>query len=752
MRDPLSLIPVRYKLPLTFAFLGIVAFGLGGYMVTTTARDALERQIRMRLDDRAANAHLVIDKGLELLGRRVEDFASDGHIRIELDRLRSGGAEAETGRRSPAEIELARHLRTNKLSLVAEFVDAYVLDAGGNLLLRAYSTETTTAADFDREGLWYGPLNPPQTGHPYPTFVLSTPVRSIDSARRIGYLQLVVRADVWADRLRRSLSRTPMEGLRISLRGLDGYRLPLIFDPAAAGSSEQNPDRLAFSSTNARNGWKIELSVDRRILTLPVSTLVATFVYTGIALVVLSMLLILPSQQFLLKPLAELEGAARKLTAGDFSARVGHQSDDEVGHLAQAFDVMAGAIEERTRSLARAAEDLGRREAEVRVERDRLNTVIHSMDDGLFILDRDGRVTLANAAARELLEELGLGRGVSPRDCLHGSRAPRSCFHCLADYRRPVHPCAVACGERVYELQATSLRDAGGEEAERVFVGRDVSERVRQAAQQAHQERLAVLGEVAAVMAHEMNNPLAAISMFSQMLLDGLEESSSLRTHAEVVHRNTVSCKRTIRSLLDMASTASPVDEDFDVRDLVDDVVELLGPVAGRGGTVLRVDTEADDGLVHADELQLRQALVNLVMNAIQAVGGEEGEVTVGTADHPDDLVIRVSDNGPGIPAALQEQVFEPFFTTKRPGEGTGLGLPTTRRIVESQGGRLTLVASSPAGATLEIVIPRPGVRRRGVALGRAAGPVPASETVPREMTASSAVTPSVGSVNESPR
>ncbi len=739
MRDPLSFIPVRYKLPLTFAFLGVVAFGLGGYMVTTTARDALERQIRMRLDDRAANTHLVIDKGLELLGRRVEDFASDGHIRIELDRLRSGGEAAATGGRPPAEIALVRHLRTNKLPLVAEFADAYVLDAEGNLLFRAYSTATTPPADFNREGLWYGPLSAPQAEHPYPTFVLSTPVRSIDSARRLGYLQLVVRADLWADHLRRALSRTPMEGLRISLRGLDGYRLPLISTAVTGG--EENPDRLAFSSTNARNGWKIELSIDRGILTLPVSTLVATFVYTGIALVVLSMLLILPSRQFLLKPLAELENAARRITAGDFSTRVGHESGDEVGHLAQAFDVMAGAIEERTHSLARAAEDLGRREAEVRFERDRLNTVIHSMEDGLFILDRGGKTTLANAAAQQLLEELRHVHGVSPQDCLHGSRVPRSCFQCLADYQRPVHPCVVACGDRVYELQATSLSDRDGEEAERVFVSREVSERVRQAAQQAHQERLAVLGEVAAVMAHEMNNPLAAISMFSQMILDGLDQSSPLRTHAEVVHRNTVTCGRTIRSLLDMASTTSSVDEDFDVRDLVDDVVEFLGPVAERGRSLLRVDAEADDGLVHADELQLRQALVNLVMNAIQAAGGEdEGEVTVGTADRPDGLVIRVSDNGPGIPEALQERVFEPFFTTKRPGEGTGLGLPTTRRIVESQGGRLTLVAS-PAGTTLEILIPRPGMR--GIAADRtAAVAAPAAEATARETTAPETTAP----------
>ncbi len=725
MRDPLSLVPVRYKLPLTFAFLGVVAFGLGGYLVTTTARDALERQIRLRLDDRAANTHLVIDKDLELLGRRVEDFASDGHIRLELDRLRSGDGGEVAGRRSAAETELARHLRTNKLPLVEEFVDAYVLDADGGLLLRAYSTAAASPAEFDREGLWYGPLSAPQAEHPYPTFILSTPVRSIDSARRLGYLQLVVRADLWADRLRQALSRAPMEGLRISLRGPDGYRLPLTSDaPAGPAGSGQDPDRLAFSTATGRNGWKIDLSVERRILTLPISTLVATFVYTGIALVVLSMLLILPSRQFLLKPLAELEDAARRITDDDFSARVGYQSDDEVGHLAEAFDVMAGAVEERTRSLARAAEDLGRREADVRFERDRLNTVIHSMEDGLFILDRDSRVTLANGAAQEVLEELRSGRrGTSLQGCLHGSRGPRSCFHCLAGFRQPAHPCVVTCGDRVYEMQATSLRGSDGEEAERVFVSRDVSERLRQAAQQAHQERLAVLGEVAAVMAHQLNNPLAAISMFSQMILDGLDDSSPLRTHAEVVHRNTVTCKRTIRSLLDMASTASPVHEDFDVRDVVDDVVELLGPVAERGRTALAVDAEADDGLVHADELQLRQALVNLVMNAIQAAGSAgEGEVRIGTVDRPEELVIRVSDNGPGIPRELRERVFEPFFTTKRPGEGTGLGLPTSRRIVEAQGGRLILVASSPHGTILDMAIPRPGVGRNivGAAEGAA--------------------------------
>ncbi len=715
MQDPLSFVPVRYKLPLTFAFLCVVAFGLGGYVVTTTARDALERQIRLRLDSRAANTHLVVDKDLELLGRRVEDFASDGHIRLELERLQAAAADA-SGMADKG--ELVRHLRTNKLTLVPEFVDAFVLDRSGEVLLRAYSEATASPPGFNREGFWFGPLRAPAPEHPYPTFVLSTPVTAIDGGRRLGYLQIVVRADVWAGRLRHALAQAPLEDLRIELRGPDGYRLPLITDaaeipPPPDVEGEQDPQRLTFSSTNARTGWNVDLSVDRRILTLPISTLVSTFVYTGIALVVLSFLLLLPSRQFLLKPLAELENAARKITDGDFSTRVGYQSGDEVGHLSAAFDVMAGTTEERTRRLAQAAENLRQREAEIRFERDRLSTVIQSMEDGLFILDREGRTTLANAAAKDVLHELSKGRrGQSPQDCGHVGSTPRNCLECLASFKRPVQACVVTIGERTYDIHATSLRDHredhSGEEAGRVFVSRDVTERMLQAAQQAHQERMLVLGEIAAVMAHEMNNPLAAISMFSQMLLDGLDDSSPLYAHAEVVHRNTLSCKRTIRSLLDMARTSPSHSEAFDVRDLVADVVEFLRPVAERGQTTLNVDAEANEGLVDGDEIQLRQALVNLVMNAVQAGGtAERGVVMIGTLDRGEEIVIRVRDKGPGIPEELRERVFEPFFTTKPAGEGTGLGLPTTRRIVEAQGGRLILCPGSGAGTTLEIVLPR---------------------------------------------
>lgn len=682
MRDPFSFVPVRVKLLLTFAFLYVVAFGLGGYLVTTAARAALERQIRLRLEDQAANAFLVVDRALELLQRRAEDFASDGHIRLALERLQApgtaGAASAELRR------ELVRHLRANKLALGPEIVDARVLDRTGKVLLRAVPAGSATPAGFGRRNFRYGALQGPAPPWPYPIFVLSAPVASFDGTRRLGVLQIVVRADVWAAGLRRALVRKPMDDLRVTLTSPDGYRLAVL--PAtgvAAADASEARTRLSFSSVNARTGGSIGVSVDRRSLTVPVSALVSTFLLTGGGLTVLTTLLLFPSWQFLLKPLAELQNAARRISQGDFSVRVGGSSGDEVGQLGEAFNVMAGAVEERTQSLAQAVQDLRRREAEIRIEQERLETVIHSMGDGLFILDREGRVTLANAAAGAVIQALG-------------------------DDRWPAQPCEVAVGPRIYDLLPAPLRDRDGQEVERIFVSRDVTERMRQADRQAHQERLAVLGEIAAVIAHDLNNPLAAISMFTQMMLDGLDPSSPYHAHAAVVHRNTMSCKRTIRSLLDMAATSSPEVQDLDVRDVVDDVVELLQPVAGKVKTELLVDAEVDDGRIQASGLQLRQALINLVMNAIQATDRTSGgEVLVGTLERGDYLVIRVRDNGPGIPEELRDHVFEPFFTTKPAGKGTGLGLPTARRIAEAHGGRLILCDASGAGTTFEMVISR---------------------------------------------
>lgn len=336
---------------------------------------------------------------------------------------------------------------------------------------------------------------------------------------------------------------------------------------------------------------------------------------------------------------------------------------------------------------------------------------------------------IANAAAAPLLElvagdDKAQGRHVC-LDRIEDSSTPlpehhlreSDCMACLFDGGGPSRSCMVDVAGRTFEIHTTPLQpDAHGDRG-RVLVSREVTDRIQQDERQIHNERLSLLGEVAAVVAHELNNPLASISMFNQMLLDELPDESPLRENSEVIGRNVDVAKRTIRELLDFATGASPEVGGLHVHDSLGEVLRFLRPLLERSGVEARLEAQACFDRVTADAVQLRQVFANLVLNAIQAMTGgtprpgggrpAAGEVTgvimLRTRDADGRLEIDVSDSGPGISAENRQRIFKPFFTTKARGEGTGLGLSTSRRIVEMQGGSLELLSSSSTGTTFRI-------------------------------------------------
>jgi signal transduction histidine kinase len=709
VRDPLGWVPLRYKLPLTYVLFCLLAFGLGGYAVTSTVRESLGSRIHVLLDERADWMNKTVEQSLNLMGRRTQDFASDGHIRMQLDRLTSTDVAPDDERLATVRDDLIKHLRENKLPLVVGFEEIVLLDTEGASVVSTKAWMLTPDQAFERDVLWFGPLEAEDQRTPFPHFIISTPVTNIHSGKPLGYLQVIVRADLWAQTLRPDLSLPVGMGFAAQLDDPDGIRLPLVSAAFAAGGVTEDQESIRYDRIVEPTGWGLNLEVDAQALSAPVDALLRKMYYLGVGLVVLTLSMLLFPQQFLLKPLASLQYAARRIAEGDFSARVDYNSRDEVGDLSGAFNMMAAAVQERTQTQQQTAATLARREEDIRFERDRLNTVIRSMEDGLFILDASGRITLSNAAARPVLAAMSRPPVRDSRSqCAKHDVDVSSCLDCVTNFNNVAHGCVVTVNGRVYEINGTALSGPSQAIIGKVFVSRDVTQRVRRAEQQTHQERLAVLGEIAAVMAHELNNPLAAISMFSQMLLKGLDSGSGMHSHAEVIYRNTESCKTTIRSLLDMATTSSTEFEAFNIHTLVADVIQLLEPVAQRSGVTVSYGSRSADSDAFGDELQIRQVVVNLVMNAIQALAGQHGsKIVIETEGRGDEIAICVRDNGPGIPADIRQQIFEPFFTTKAAREGTGLGLPTSRRIAEIQGGRLTLKRAEPGHTEFEIVVPR---------------------------------------------
>ncbi len=691
MRDPLGKIPIAYKLPLGFLVVCLVVFGVGGIVLMSSARGALEKEIAQRVGERSSAVALIIERHIDLLRQRARDFASDGYIREQFQ-------SRETSDSSNA--RLSRHIAVNKLPLVHTVSGIALYDVEGRERVAIPSSSVGDSTHARTTETVVGGLKPASREQAFPTFSVSTPLFSQAGSQRIGTLQLIVRADHWVTSIKALAAMPSMPLTSMRLFDPDGDSLPLMANEQSANETAGRPIERGLSSVP----WRIELRVDHDDVMAPARRLRNQYLLIGLGLLLATAAVLFFPLRFLLRPLRSVADAARRMSDGDFGTRVDVEGGDEIGELSHAFNVMAAAVDDRTKQLEASAAAVRKREQDVRVERDRLGAVIHSMKDGLFILDSEGRVTLANAGARPLVGALAHDR-MERLECAREAAASAGCMACLAEPDHGQQSCVVQHEGRIYDVHTTALPAAPGRDGGRLCVSRDVTERIRQQESQAHQERMAVLGEVAAVMAHELNNPLAAISMFSEMLEEQLPVESDLRDSASVIRRNVATCKRTILALLDLAARGRPEHAPFSLGDLVNDAMTLLRPIYQRAGVTVGVSSDVDDTTLVGDELRVRQVLVNLMMNAVQACA-DGGEVRLRLSQREDHLVVDVLDTGTGISRGDRERIFEPFFTTKGPGSGTGLGLSTSRRIVEEHGGTLTCM-DVEHGAHFRIRLPR---------------------------------------------
>jgi PAS domain S-box-containing protein len=357
-----------------------------------------------------------------------------------------------------------------------------------------------------------------------------------------------------------------------------------------------------------------------------------------------------------------------------------------------------------------------------RHERERmLATALATMDQPVFVLSLDRRVLYANdAAVREYgytLDELT----TMTVDVLVASAVP---LRASDDLSRT--PANVVVAEHVHRrrdgtqfpatVALSFIRQDSGAPIGQVLSVRNLTDERRIAEQLRQNEKLAALGELVAGVAHELNNPLAGISAFAQLLLEE-ELNADQRESARLIKREADRAVGVIRDLLLFSRKAGPSTMPVDINGLVQLTLRLRAYSLRSSG--VQVETHLDPMLpeVAGDDQKLQQVILNLIVNAEYAMRRTATKhLVVRTAREGDVVVTEVSDTGAGMSEDTLQRVFEPFFTTKPAGEGTGLGLSVSYGIIEAHGGTITVESVAGRGTTFRIVLPvgHTGVESRG--------------------------------------
>ncbi|MFZ1986508.1 MAG: ATP-binding protein [Desulfatitalea sp.] len=232
-------------------------------------------------------------------------------------------------------------------------------------------------------------------------------------------------------------------------------------------------------------------------------------------------------------------------------------------------------------------------------------------------------------------------------------------------------------------------------------------------AQLVQSDKLAALGKMATGIAHEINNPLAVIGEKAGWMKDLLDEEefknspnmSEYLTSLAKIEEHVERARKITHNMLGFARRMEPRLDDVEVNRVVDQTLELLANHARINNIEIRKNYHPGLPVIASDRSQLQQVMLNLINNAIDAIG-TNGCIEVATTLDNNRIAIHIKDDGPGIPKDLQRKIFDPFFTTKANGHGTGLGLSISYSIIEKMGGAITLQSAPGQGTTFSVLLP----------------------------------------------
>jgi signal transduction histidine kinase len=332
------------------------------------------------------------------------------------------------------------------------------------------------------------------------------------------------------------------------------------------------------------------------------------------------------------------------------------------------------------------------------------------MDQGVITTDREGFITSINSAASGLLgvDFECVGR---PLDEISTQQIPLDKLNTeLVERRTPIRDRDyVVTRDRWdcrYRVDAHFLRDMDNTALGSVLLLRDVTKRVLLEERMTRMERFISLGTLASGLHHEIKNPLTALSLHLQLLEEQLHDVPAVATVDELLGVLKTEMHRlngVLESFRNFANLQKLTVQPTDILEVLDNVIRLIRPQATEQGVHLALlHPEIDLPKLVVDEQKIEQALLNLLINALEAMP-QGGTLSASAATKNGSVTIEITDTGPGISPEYRENVFKPYFSTK--GQGTGMGLPLTEKLVSQHGGQIEY-ETGPQGTSFRIHLP----------------------------------------------
>jgi len=362
-------------------------------------------------------------------------------------------------------------------------------------------------------------------------------------------------------------------------------------------------------------------------------------------------------------------------------------------------------------------------EKELHETKEFFENVLQSSASAIVAADRSGKILFMNRAAEDLfgyaMEEV---LGEKSVEQVYPPGKARQIMKQLRDEtiggKGKLHSTKItiinANGEEIPVEFTGAIIYEGDKEAATMGIYNDLRERLvvekklkEAQVQVAQAEKMASLGQLAAGVAHEINNPLTGILLYVNLVLERLGENDPFREDLEYVLEDTNRCKEIVKNLLAYSRQTNPTKEIFQLNSLVEQSLNLIRDQRLFMNIEVIKEMSGDMMLIHADKNQLNQVIINLVINAIDAME-KKGTITFRTyRDKRAKMVyLEISDTGSGIPEENLSKVFDPFFSTKELGKGTGLGLSTAYGIVKENGGEISVKDTGVEGTTFLVELP----------------------------------------------